>query len=157
MTSNPDPRATADPVATSRRRRGAGTPWRAVVVATALAAAAALGTAAPVHAAPAQTQTGHVYAWIGDGWGGGRLTSSPAGIDCHITSWDPYAENPQGPDQTGPCDAVFPVGTTVTFTATPDPGSYLNIGPDPARLTVASGYNPVYVIFCPNDGLCMSY
>lgn len=157
MTSNPDTRATADSVVTSRRRHGAGTSWRALVVASALASAAALGTAAPVHAAPAQTQTGHVYAWINDGWGGGTLTSSPAGINCHTTATDPYSEDSPPPNTTGPCDAVFPVGTTVTFTATPDPGSYLNIGPDPARLTVASGYNPVYVIFCPNDGLCMSY
>ncbi|GAA3796301.1 hypothetical protein GCM10022403_032680 [Streptomyces coacervatus] len=132
--------------------------WRAVVAAALLSTAAALATAAPAQAAePAQTQQGQVYAWVSDGWGGGTLTSSPAGINCHqgAISGDPYAGGEQ-PNPTGTCSASFPVGTTVTFTATADPGSYVNIGPDPASLTVVSGYNSVWVMFCPQDGLCSS-
>ncbi|WP_030326968.1 hypothetical protein [Streptomyces sp. NRRL B-3229] len=130
---------------------------RAVLAAASLAAAAALATAAPVGAQPAQvlqaTQSSTVYAWI-DGWGGGTVTSRPAGISCHTTAWDPYSSEEPPPNSTGPCSASFPVGTTVTFTATPDPGSAVNGGPDPASLTVRSGYNAVWAMFCPTDGLC---
>ncbi|MEU5039907.1 hypothetical protein [Streptomyces griseorubiginosus] len=129
----------------------------AVLAAATLAAAAALATAAPVGAQPAQvpraTQSSTVYAWI-DGWGGGTVTSRPAGVSCHTTAWDPYGSEEPQPNPTGPCSASFPVGTTVTFTATPDPGSAVNGGPDPASLTVRSGYNAVWAMFCPTDGLC---
>ncbi|WP_285737837.1 hypothetical protein [Kitasatospora phosalacinea] len=140
--------------------------WRSVVVAAAaLATATAVSTAAPVYAqaatsTTATTATSHVTAWTSDGWGGGTVVSHPAGINCHQSAWDPYTydENaaPQ-PDTSGTCDAVFPVGTVVTFTATPDPGSNLNYGPDPASLTVRAGYNATYVVFCPNDGLCSAW
>lgn len=129
----------------------------AVLAAATLCAAAALATAAPVGAQPAQvpqvTQSSTVYAWI-DGWGGGTVTSRPAGISCHTTAWDPYSSEEPPPNHTGPCSASFPVGTTVTFTATPDPGSVVNDGPAPASLTVRSGYNAVWAMFCPTDGLC---
>jgi hypothetical protein len=120
-------------------------------VVTALATAAAIASITP-----AQASTGHLYVWITDGWGGGTVTSQPAGINCHTTAWDPYADDPQ-PSLTGPCDASFEVGTTVTLTVTPDPGSSLNIGPEHNPLTIYAGYNPAYAIFCPNEGLCMPY
>ncbi|MEW1913008.1 hypothetical protein AB0442_32055 [Kitasatospora sp. NPDC085895] len=133
---------------------GARAVRRTIVVTTALVTAAALGTAAPFTArAAAPAPQGQVYSWVSDGWGGGTVTSRPAGINCHQTVADPWngvgQENP-----TGTCAASFPVGTTVTFTATPDPGSYLNAGPDPVSLTVQPGYNAVWAMFCPNDGLC---
>ncbi|RPF34685.1 hypothetical protein [Streptomyces sp. TLI_185] len=158
MSTHPLPPATGEPVVTARRRAGARSAWRPVMAATLLAAAAALGTAAPVHALPAATQRATVSAWISDGWGGGTVTSNPAGINCHTTAWDPYAEDAQPqPNPSGPCEASFPVGTTITFTATPDPGSNVNFPPDPNPLTVRAGYNAVWAMFCPNDGLCMSY
>lgn len=132
--------------------------WRATVIATAaLATATAIGTAAPV-SAQAATTSSVVSAWTSDGWGGGTVVSSPAGINCHQTAWDPY----DGSDTwqsapSGPCEASFPVGTVVTFTATPDPGSYVNYGPDPASLTVRVGYNATYVMFCPTDNLCSAW
>ncbi|MEU6356083.1 hypothetical protein ABZ896_43385 [Streptomyces sp. NPDC047072] len=135
-----------------------GGPRQAVLAAAALAAVTVLATAAPALAQPAATpQQGRVYAWISDGWGGGTVTSTPAGINCHTTAWDPYAEGAEAPYPTGTCDASFPVGTTVTFTATPDPGSYLNGDPYPTSLRVSPGYNPVWVMFCPQDGLCSSW
>ncbi|WP_099904173.1 hypothetical protein [Streptomyces sp. TLI_171] len=138
--------------------------WRSVVVAAAaLATATAIGTAAPVTALAAtststSTSQSHVSAWTSDGWGGGTVVSQPAGINCHQTAWDPYdgSDTPQ-PDPSGTCDALFPVGTVVTFTATPDPGSNVNYGPDPASLTVRVGYNATYVVFCPNDNLCSAW
>ncbi|MEU6143470.1 hypothetical protein ABZ848_24300 [Streptomyces sp. NPDC047081] len=139
--------------------KAAGGRRRAVVAgaALALAAAAALTTAGPAGAGTvAATQQSTVYAWI-DGWGGGTVTSSPAGISCHTTAWDPYGSEEPQPGSTGPCSASFPVGTTVTFTATPDTGSAVNGGPDPASLTVRAGYNSVWAMFCPNDGLCSSW
>jgi len=49
------------------------------------------------------------------GLGSGRVTSSPAGIDC-----------------TGTCEAVFPSSPTVQLTASPDPGStFLGWAQDP--------------------------
>ncbi|WP_128429935.1 hypothetical protein [Streptomyces cyaneus] len=154
MSNNPNP-PTAHPDVTTRRRRGAATAWRAGIVATALAAVGVLGTAAPVGS---QTQQGQVAVWISDSFGGGTVTSRPAGINCHVVAFlNPYESEEPRPDQTGTCSASFPVGTTVTFTATADPGSRLNTGPDPSRLTVNPGYNPVYVTFCPEDGLCFYY
>ena len=85
---------------------------------------------------------------------GGTITSQPAGINCHTSAWDPYAPGASAPSPTGTCTASFTVGTTVTFTATPDPGSYINAGPDPNPVTVRTGYNFTWVMFCPNDGLC---
>ena len=124
----------------------------------AAAAALAFATAAPTAAAqPTATQQGTVYAWISDGWGGGTVTSSPAGITCHTTAWDPYAENANAPYPAGSCEASFPVGTRVTFTATPDPGSYVNGESYPTSLTVVAGYNSVWVMFCPDEGLCTSW
>ncbi|WP_251070959.1 hypothetical protein [Streptomyces sp. ISL-96] len=124
---------------------------RAMVVAIALGAAAGLSTAAPVQAAPQQAT---VSVWTSDGWGGGTVTSQPTGINCHQPAWQPYSEEPQQPP-TGTCSASFPVGTTVTFTATPDPGSYFNYA-DPNPKTVYPGYNPVYVVFCPENDYCMA-
>ncbi|WP_441246354.1 hypothetical protein [Kitasatospora sp. McL0602] len=139
----------------------AGAAWRAIVITTALVAATALGTGAPVTAqaasqAAAPTQQGQLYAWVSDGWGGGTVTSQPAGIQCHQTAWDPYSDTYQEAP-TGSCSATFPVGTSVTFTATPDPGSYLNGGPDPNSVTMRVGYNSVWVMFCPDDNLCSSW
>ncbi|MFE6096840.1 hypothetical protein ACFQ7M_33380 [Streptomyces massasporeus] len=46
---------------------------------TALATAAALASVAP-----AQAQTiAQLSAYVSDGWGGGTITSQPAGINCH--------------------------------------------------------------------------
>ncbi|KQV11887.1 hypothetical protein [Kitasatospora sp. Root107] len=139
-------------------RFGAGAAWRTMAVITALATAAALGTVAPVTAqAVTPAQQGQLYSWI-DGWGGGTVTSRPAGIDCHQSAWDPYAPDATyQPPPTGSCAAAFPVGTYVTFTATPDPGSYVNGSPDPGSLTVRSGYNSVWAMFCPEDNLCSSW
>ncbi|MFB7950453.1 hypothetical protein ACFC6L_36775 [Kitasatospora phosalacinea] len=139
--------------------------WRSfVVAAAALATVTAISTAAPVSARAATSTTtttttqSHVTAWTSDGWGGGTVVSHPAGINCHQSEWNPYEEEaaPQ-PDTSGTCDALFPVGTVVTFTATPDPGSNVNYGPDPASLTVRAGYNATYVVFCPNDNLCSAW
>jgi hypothetical protein len=127
------------------------------VVSAALVTAAALGTAAPVRAQPAYpTQQGQLYAWISDGWGGGTVISAPAGINCHQTAWNPDGTTPQEPP-TGACSASFPSGTSVTLTATPDPGSVLNGSPDPNPVRVSPGYNSVWVMFCPKDGLCSSW
>ncbi|MFE6407569.1 hypothetical protein ACFVOR_11575 [Streptomyces sp. NPDC057837] len=130
-----------------RNRSGAR---RATGVVTALATAAAIASVAP---AQAQT-TAQVTAWVSDGWGGGTVTSQPAGINCHQEAWDPYASNDPQPNPTGTCTATFQVGTTITFTATPDTGSSVNYGPTPNPLTVRTGYNATTVMFCPNDGLC---
>lgn len=132
--------------------------WRATGVVTALATAAAIASVAPVQAqtaAPAQARTAaELSAWITDGWGGGTVTSQPAGINCHTTAWDPYGSEEPPWNPTGPCTASFEIGTTVTFTATPDPGSYVNFYPDPNPVTVHAGYNYTWAMFCPADGLC---
>jgi hypothetical protein len=96
-----------------------------------------------------------------DGWGSGTVTSSPAGINCHMASasGNPWENENWNQTLSGPCDAQFPIGTVVTVTATPDAGSELN-GLDcgdvnnPCRRTVTSGYNPVWAMFCPRDDLC---
>jgi hypothetical protein len=122
--------------------------WRVMGLVTALTTAAAIATIGPAHAATAQ-----LSAYVSDGWGGGTITSQPAGINCHqAADLDPYNVPQQNP--TGTCTATFTVGTTVTFTATPDAGSYVNIGPSPNPVTVHTGYNYTEVMFCPNDGLC---
>ncbi|GAA1566190.1 hypothetical protein GCM10009678_56360 [Actinomadura kijaniata] len=142
---------------TSTPRIRAARARRVAVATAALVAAAAFGAAAP---AQARVEQGRLYVWVSDGWGGGTVTSNPAGINCHQEAWDPYADSSGNtPQQTsaGTCDANFPVGTTVTLTATPDPGSYVNVGPDPNPVTIRSGYNSSYVVFCPNDGLCSSW
>ncbi|MEV4434611.1 hypothetical protein [Streptomyces sp. NPDC049555] len=130
-----------------RKTHGA---WRATGVVTALVTAVAMASVAPVQA----QSTAQLSAWISDGWGGGTITSQPAGINCHTQAWDPYTSPDPAPTPTGNCTATFPVGTTVTFTATPDPGSYINDGPRPNPVTIRSGYNYTWVMFCPNDGLC---
>ncbi|MER6786004.1 hypothetical protein [Streptomyces sp. NPDC000658] len=130
-----------------KNRTGA---WRAAGVVTALATAAAIASAAPVHA----QSTAQLTSWVSDGWGGGTITSRPAGIDCHQSAWDPYTSNDPQPNPTGACTASFEVGTTVTFTATPDAGSHINDGPTPNPATVHTGYNFTWVMFCPDDGLC---
>jgi len=59
-----------------------------------------------------------VYIWNNNqtGYGGGNVTSEPPGISCG-------GGNPPDPGGTrGNCTAVFPRGTNVTLTATPDPG-----------------------------------
>lgn len=132
---------------------------RAAAVA-ALALAALLAPSVPAAAGP--PATGRVHVWI-DGWGSGRVTSSPAGIDCHLISPPGYPyESAPGDDQhfSGPCWADFTLGTTVTMTATPDArssGNYLDCGSGsapPCRRVVTAGYNPVWAMFCPVDGLC---
>ena len=101
--------------------------WRATGILTALATAAAIVSVAPAHA---QT-TAQLSSWVSDGWGGGTITSRPAGINCHQAATpDPYGGDPQ-PSPTGTCTATFEVGTTVTFTATPDPNP----------VTIRTGYN----------------
>lgn len=50
------------------------------------------------------------------GYGRGRVTSSPPGIDCDFS-------NPLSTDGTGTCRADFAVGTTVQLTATPRDGT----------------------------------
>ena len=71
------------------------------------------------------------------GNGAGRVTSSPAGIDCTIA-------NGGG---TGTCNAFFTVGTVVRLTATPAAGSkFVGFLPRPgcvdaSRITVARGTN----------------
>ena len=50
------------------------------------------------------------------GFGRGRVTSSPAGIDCDFS-------NAATTGGTGTCVGVFPVGTTVQLTATPRDGT----------------------------------
>ncbi|PTH89289.1 hypothetical protein C9J60_10875 [Streptomyces sp. A244] len=124
--------------------------WRVTGVLTALATAAAIASAAP---AQAQT-TAQLSAYVSDGWGGGTITSQPAGINCHQEAWDPYASNDPQPNPTGTCTATFEVGTTVTFTAQPDTGSYVNDGPSPNPVTISTGYNYTWVMFCPSGGLC---
>ena len=131
----------------SKNRSGA---WRATGVVTALATAAAIASVAPAQA----QSTAQLSAWVSDGWGGGTIASQPAGINCHQSAWDPYATNEPQPNPTGTCTASFEVGTTVTFTATPDPGSFVNDGPMPNTVTVRTGYNFTWVMFCPTDGLC---
>ncbi|MFD4598681.1 hypothetical protein ACFWPQ_11675 [Streptomyces sp. NPDC058464] len=123
--------------------------WRAIGAIAALATTASIG-----FAAPAQARTNaQLNAYVSDGWGGGTITSNPAGINCHTTAWDPYGGDP-APDPTGTCTASFPIGTTVHFNATADAGSYVNIPPDPNPVAIRSGYNYTGVVFCPNDGLC---
>ncbi|MEU3335257.1 hypothetical protein ACWCQ1_00390 [Streptomyces sp. NPDC002144] len=129
-----------------KTRHGA---WRAAGVVTALATAAAIASVAPAQA----QSTAQLSAYVSDGWGGGTITSQPVGINCHTSAWDPYAGDP-APNPTGTCTATFQVGTTVTFTATPDSGSYINDGPTPNPVTVRTGYNFTWVMFCPTDGLC---
>ncbi|MGK5556541.1 hypothetical protein ACSNOI_33515 [Actinomadura kijaniata] len=130
----------------ARGRRGA--------MATAvLVAAAALSAAVP---AQARAEQGQLYVWTTDGWGGGTVTSSPAGINCHQTAWNPY-EDTSRQASSDACSASFPVGTVVTLTAVPDPGSSINYGPDPNPVRIRSGYNSSYVMFCPNEGLCSSW
>ena len=71
------------------------------------------------------------------GNGAGRVTSSPAGIDCNIA-------NGGG---TGTCNAFFDVGTVVRLTATPAANSkFVGFAPKPgcidaSRITVARGTN----------------
>jgi len=50
------------------------------------------------------------------GFGRGRVTSSPAGIDCDFS-------NPASASGTGTCLAIFPFGTPVELTATPRDGT----------------------------------
>ncbi|ULR51021.1 hypothetical protein [Streptomyces deccanensis] len=73
---------------------------------------------------------------------------------AQLSAWNPYASNDPQPSPTGTCTATFEVGTTVTFTATPDTGSFIDDGPTPNPVTIRTGYNYTWVMFCPNDGLC---
>jgi hypothetical protein len=73
------------------------------------------------------------------GTGSGRVTSSPAGIDCTIT---------RGNGSGGTCSAFFPVGTVVRLTAVPAADSrFVGWRPvpgciDPAKgVTIARGTN----------------
>ncbi|MGK5730281.1 hypothetical protein [Streptomyces sp. URMC 124] len=146
-----------------KNRKGAWRATRTSGVVTAFVTAAAIVSVGPVQAQstvqPVRVQvqvqpTAQLSAWVSDGWGGGTITSQPAGINCHQEAWDPYGSGEPQPDPTGACTASFEVGTTVTFTATADPGSYVNFGPVPNPVTVQSGYNFTWVMFCPDDGLC---
>ncbi|MFF5970089.1 hypothetical protein ACFY7C_01040 [Streptomyces sp. NPDC012769] len=137
----------------AQKHKGARGVRRVMVAAVALGTAATIGTAAPVQAQPQQAT---VSAWVSDGWGGGTVTSRPAGINCHQEAW-PSDSTEYQQEPTGSCHADFPVGTTVTFTATADPGSFVNYGPAPASLTVRAGYNATHVMFCPDHDLCTSW
>ncbi|MFE0046533.1 hypothetical protein [Streptomyces albireticuli] len=132
--------------------------WRATGIVTALATAAAIASVAPVQAQtqsqPQARVTAELSAWISDGWGGGTVTSQPAGINCHTTAWDPYGSEDPPWNPEGTCTASFEVGTVVTFTATADPGSYVNFDPIPNPVTIRDGYNFTWAMFCPIDGLC---
>lgn len=136
------------------------------IIASTLLGGAVVLIPATTSAVAQTSDTGTLSVWI-DGWGSGTVTSSPAGINCHLVSPPGYPyEHESGEDQTlsGPCHAAFPVGTVVTVTGTPDAGSYLNGGLDcgngggalenPCRRTVTSGYNSAWAMFCPEGGLC---
>lgn len=123
-----------------------------------------------VHPAASATSSGTLFVWI-DGWGSGTVTSSPPGISCTQTGLqpgeDPYGGEWDGVSQSGTCSASFPLGTAVTLNQTADEGSYFNGGlgtetswsPEEPSFTqtVTGEYTPVYVFFCPEDNLCMSY
>ncbi|WP_413253689.1 hypothetical protein [Streptomyces pseudovenezuelae] len=83
-----------------------------------------------------------VYAWI-DGWGGGTVTSRPAGISC-TTAWNPYGSE-EPPSKSRPSSASFPVARPSLSTATHAPGSGVNGEPAPASLTVRAGHNTVWL------------
>jgi hypothetical protein len=116
----------------------------------------------PVNASAATqaNATSTLSVWI-DGWGSGVVTSSPTGINCRLmsASGNPWENENWTQTLTGPCEAKFPIGTVVTVTATPDSGNNLNgidcgeLG-NPCRKTITSGYNAVWVMFCPRDDLC---
>ena len=59
------------------------------------------------------TETFRVTILANQYYGRGKVTSSPAGIDCTLISWG---------ERTGACDADFPNGSTVVLTATPSDG-----------------------------------
>lgn len=83
-----------------------------------------------------------VYAWI-DGWGGGTVTSRPAGISC-TTAWNPYGSE-EPPPKSRPSSASFLVARLSLSTATHDPGFGVNGEPAPASLTVRAGHNTVWL------------
>jgi len=113
--------------------------------------------------ASAATQTdatSTLSVWI-DGWGSGVVTSNPPGINCQMksASGNPWENENWNQTLTGPCEARFSIGTVVTVTATPAAGNDLNSidcgqPNNPCRRTMTSGYNPVWVMFCPRDDLC---
>lgn len=130
--------------------------WR-VVAAVFLGAALVL----PGASAAAAQSTSTLNVWI-DRWGSGTVTSSPAGINCTMTSsaGNPWENENWTQSLSGSCHANFPVGTVAAVTATPAAGSELNGsergGPfvNPFQRTITSGYNAACAMFCPRNDLC---
>ena len=128
-----------------------------------IAATAFLNAALVLNAVPAAAAqpTSTLSVWI-DGWGSGTVTSTPAGINCTMTSSDgnPWENENWNQTLSGSCHASFAVGTLVTMTATPAADSHLNGsdcgGPsgNPCSRTITSGYNAAWAMFCPRDDLC---
>jgi chitodextrinase len=83
------------------------------------------------------------------GTGAGRITSSPAGLDCGSV-----------------CSASYPVGTAVTITATPDPGSTFagwSDGGAATHVVTVGGQGATYtatfsaIVLPPEAGLVAAY
>jgi hypothetical protein len=116
-------------------------------------------TVAPTATSTTSTSTAAVTISM-EGWGDGTVTSSPAGINCHlVTAGDPYGSD-FNQVLTGPCEANFPVGSVVTLTGTPDAGSYTgdllcgSTSGNPCRKTVVDGFNLVVATFCHYEEVC---
>ncbi|AHG88830.1 hypothetical protein J421_1293 [Gemmatirosa kalamazoonensis] len=93
---------------------GSFTGWSGACVGTAncvVTMPAAGGTATVSATFVLSTNAAIVVAGAGNG--GGRVTSAPAGIDCGVTNGA----------ASGACNILFPLGATVTLTATAQPGS----------------------------------
>ncbi|BAW07284.1 InlB B-repeat-containing protein [Nocardia seriolae] len=123
---------------------------RHLLIAALLIAAPELGLPSPATV----KDTAQLQIWF-DGWGGGTVTSSPAGINCHQSRYD--WQTGAGGQITGTCAISVPAGTSVTLTARPDPDSYFNLwdqGDTPTITRTVSGSSSATVVFCPNDDLC---
>lgn len=79
-----------------------------LVVATVLGLGLSVSTAAPSYAAPGTIRI------IQGGQGAGTVTSTPAGVNCHV-------DDVNGP--TGACNVPFEEGTKVRLKAVADEGS----------------------------------
>ena len=116
-------------------------------------------TVAPTATSTTSTSTAAVTISM-EGWGDGTVSSSPAGINCHlVTTGDPYGSD-FNQVLTGPCEANFPVGSVVTLTGTPDAGSYTgdllcgSTSGNPCGKTVVDGFNLVVATFCHYEEVC---